>query len=205
MKDKNVIMAVEFLQDALKKLIDGNVSLDKLIITKALRSDYKNPDAIAHRVLADRIAERDPGNKPKSGDRIKYLFVEPIGASSTKGKSVLMGDRVETPEFVIAGKAKIDYNYYITNQLMNPMTQLFGLALEQIYLSTKKGGGVSIIEYNKMIQQLKTQFGDDMEVFNKQKEKYCSKQIEKLIFNDLLLSITQQKNNQRNILGFLRK
>ena len=27
----------------------------------------KNPSQIAHRVLADRIAQRDPGNKPKPG------------------------------------------------------------------------------------------------------------------------------------------
>jgi len=44
-------------------------------ITKSLRSTYKNPDQIAHKVLADRIAKRDPGNKPKSGDRIPYVYI----------------------------------------------------------------------------------------------------------------------------------
>jgi hypothetical protein len=43
--------------------------MDKLFITE-LRSFYKNPAQIAHRLAEDWYA--DPGNKPKSGDRI-YL------------------------------------------------------------------------------------------------------------------------------------
>jgi len=38
--------------------------MDYFIITKTLRSYYKNPDQIAHNVLAQRIGKRDPGNKP---------------------------------------------------------------------------------------------------------------------------------------------
>ena len=46
----------------------------KFIISKSLRGYYKNPDAIAHKVLADRMAERNPGNKPKPNDRIPYMY-----------------------------------------------------------------------------------------------------------------------------------
>ena len=45
------------------------------MITKALRGYYKNPGGIAHKVLADRMAERDPGNKPKANDRIPYAYI----------------------------------------------------------------------------------------------------------------------------------
>ena len=41
-----------------------------------MRGYYKNPQSIAHKVLADRMAERDPGNKPKSNDRIPYAYID---------------------------------------------------------------------------------------------------------------------------------
>jgi DNA polymerase elongation subunit (family B) len=193
MKEQNVMEAVKFLRKSLRDLIDGNVPLEKLIITKALRSDYKKPETIAHKVLADRIGERDPGNKPKSGDRIKFLYVQPN--AGLKGK-ILMGDRIETPDFVISGKAKIDYMHYVTNQLMNPMTQLFGLALEQIY--SEKVSRLS--NYHKVIDGLKRQFTNDLENFNKQKEKYCSNEIERLIYTPILNEIANIVNRQNNIM-----
>ena len=49
---------------------DGGFPMNDFIITKSLRGYYKNPQGIAHKVLADRMGERDPGNKPKAGDRI---------------------------------------------------------------------------------------------------------------------------------------
>jgi hypothetical protein len=48
-----------------------------------LRSNYKNPAQIAHKVLADRMGKRDPGNKPSSGDRIPFVYIE------TKNKNAL--------------------------------------------------------------------------------------------------------------------
>ena len=70
MNKKNVEMSIKFLRDELYKLLDGKFPLDMLIITKSLRGYYKNPDSIAHKVLADRMGVRDPGNKPSSNDRI---------------------------------------------------------------------------------------------------------------------------------------
>jgi hypothetical protein len=111
-----------------------------------------------------------------------------------------MGDKIETPEFIISGKAKIDYIHYITNQLMNPMTQLFSLALIQIY----QRSSLSINKYNNTIEQLKKQFGDDIENFNKQKDKYCAKEIEKLIFEPILIKVKNKINGQSDILKFFK-
>jgi len=47
-----------------------------LIISKSLKGDYANPTQIAHKVLADRIGERDAGNKPLPSDRIQYCFIQ---------------------------------------------------------------------------------------------------------------------------------
>ena len=54
--------------------MDEKQPLDMFVITKSL-SDVINPQSIAHKVLADRIAFRDPGNKPKPNDRIPMLIL----------------------------------------------------------------------------------------------------------------------------------
>jgi len=119
--------AVLFVKQQLKRLVNKQILMSDLIITKSLRSGYKNPLQIAHKVLADRIGVRDPGNKPKSGDRIKYVYID-----IPRKKGQLQGDRIETPEFIEKNKLEIDYAFYITNQLMKPIAQVFELVLENI-------------------------------------------------------------------------
>ena len=60
----------------LKRLFAGNMNMNKLIITKTLRSNYKNPNQIAHKVLADRMDRRNPGEGPQSNDRVPYVYID---------------------------------------------------------------------------------------------------------------------------------
>jgi hypothetical protein len=46
--------------------------------------------------------------------------------------SDLQGDRVETPAFIREKSLEPDYEYYILHQLMNPLSQLFGIFAEEI-------------------------------------------------------------------------
>ena len=96
-----------------------------------MRSNYKNPKQIAHKVLADRIGIRDPGNKPRSGDRIPYAYIV------NPDKKALQGDRIETPTFIKDNDLQLDYAHYITNQIMKPLLQVFALVLEQILVIIK--------------------------------------------------------------------
>lgn len=149
------------MDKSLQELIDGKVSMDKLSITKALRSDYKNPNQIGHKVLADRIGKRDPGNKPKPGDRMKFVFIV------NDNSKALMGDKIETPEYIIENKLKIDYSHYITNQLMKPIQQLFGLAVEQIWELQNKQSQIKT--YKKDILKIQQDYSN-MEDFMKKKK-----------------------------------
>ena len=121
MKEKNIDDAVKFLENCLQNIVDEKYNIDKLIITKSLRGHYKNPKQIAHKVLADRIGKRDPGNKPSSGDRIPFVYIK------TQNKKALQGDKIETPQFIAENKLKPDYAHYITNQIMKPVLQIFAL------------------------------------------------------------------------------
>jgi DNA polymerase elongation subunit (family B) len=195
-KQNNLEGSIKFLNDSLNDLIAGKVPMDKLAITRALRSDYKNPNQIAHKVLANRIGERDPGNKPKPGDRVKYLFVV-----NDKPKA-LMGERIETPEFILSSKVKIDYTHYITNQLMKPLQQLFGLAVELIWEHQRKPSAIKT--YKKDIEIMEKECCGDWELYMKKKEKYCSAKVKTLLFDKVLNQISNEKNKMQPITNFFR-
>ena len=72
MKQKSIPVSIKFLHDCLNDLINENYSIDKLLVTKSLRGYYKNPNQIAHKVLAERIGLRESGNKPGAGDRNSF-------------------------------------------------------------------------------------------------------------------------------------
>jgi DNA polymerase elongation subunit (family B) len=196
MKENNLERAIEFLNTSLNDLVDGKVSMDKLAITKALRSGYKNPNQIGHKVLADRIGKRDPGNKPKAGDRMKFVFIV------NDQPKALMGDKIETPEYIIDNKLKIDYTHYITNQLMKPLQQLFGLALEQLWEMQNKKAAIKT--YRTEMSNMAFEY-PDIEVFMKKKEKYCSAKIKALLFDKVLNRIYNEKNKIQTITSFFKR
>jgi DNA polymerase elongation subunit (family B) len=196
MAGENVSATIEYLNRAMTDLVEGRVPIEKLMLTRSLRSDYKNPNQIAHKVLADRIGKRDPGNKPKSGDRLKFAFIV------NSNPRALLGERIETPEFIAENRLKIDYNYYITNQLMKPLQQLFGLAIEQIYIERGRSD-TTLRSHRRELQKLQREF-PDMELYMKKREIYCSKEIKKLLFDDMLSHIQNKRTGNKEITSFFR-
>jgi DNA polymerase elongation subunit (family B) len=120
--------AIRVVKEKVRDLVDGKMKLSQLTITKSLRSEYKTTPP-AHKVLANRIAERDPGNAPASGERIGYVYILPHGAQA---ESKLQGDRVETPDWIEKHGLQPDAEYYIQHQLYNPLAQLFAIMLEKM-------------------------------------------------------------------------
>ena len=208
---RNVEDSKKYFKSAVKDLLDGNVDISQLVISKTVRTDYSNPTQIAHKVLADRMGERDPGNKPQSNDRIPYCYIETsnlkckicnskvnpdkckcttcmgifcyyhLGNHLSECKKIcrfcrveeglqrcgtctgyycrgcfkkhqlrtdkykkqhndkckkilptklLQGDTIEHPQYITDNKLKIDYNYYLTNQIEKPVFQIFELVMK---------------------------------------------------------------------------
>ena len=126
---RDVIGAFHFVKEKCMELVEGKASLGQLTVTKSLRADYADPARIAHKALADRITIRDPGNAPAAGDRIGYVY---IAAKAGQEASKLQGERIETPQFIKEHGLIPDYRHYIEHQLQNPISQAFGLLLEQV-------------------------------------------------------------------------
>ena len=125
LNQQDLELSIKFLREELQDLVNGKTDLKDLVLSKTLRGFYKDPSKIAHRVLADRIGERDLGNKPATNDRIQYVYIKSKDAK-------LQGDRIETPEYIIEKKLEPDYLHYITNQIMKPVLQLYVLALKDL-------------------------------------------------------------------------
>ena len=209
---RNIEDSKVFFYDSIKNLLEGKVDISQLIVSKTVKTDYSNPNQIAHKVLADRMGDRDPGNKPQSNDRIPYCFIETsnlvckicnVKVSPDKCKCIncmylycskhlfnhreeckkicrfckindnslikcnictgwycnkcndkhhirtdkykkihhdkckkaltnklLQGDTIEHPLYILDNSLKIDYNYYLTNQIQKPVYQIFELVMK---------------------------------------------------------------------------
>jgi DNA polymerase elongation subunit (family B) len=124
LQKQDLQMSIEFLKEELQDLVDGKTSINELVITKSIRASYKDPSKIAHKVLADRIGARDPGNRPSVNERIPFVYIK------TDNPNSLQGDRIENPEYIVENKLTPDYLHYITNQIMKPLIQLYALCLD---------------------------------------------------------------------------
>jgi DNA polymerase elongation subunit (family B) len=190
--------SVRFLKAHLQDLVDGKFPLEDLVITKTLKGHYKDPSKIAHKVLANRIAERQPGNAPQANDRIPYVYVQPVDKKSSA--KILQGERIEHPDFIRETKLKPDYTFYITNQIMNPVLQLYALALEQI-----DGYKLPKDHWDRVRQNLEKQFAESPIVEKKVREKLADmkeEEAKKLLFAPILRTLENKKNGQTEISNF---
>jgi DNA polymerase elongation subunit (family B) len=202
MKEKNIQKAIDYVYKCLQDLVDGNIPIEKLIITKSLRSFYKNPQGVAHKVLADRIGQRDPGNKPTSGDRIAFVYI--VTKNLEKGKKILQGDKIETPAFIKENNLQIDYSFYITNQIMKPLLQLFGLVLEDIWMSQKPPRRAKVTNLKKEIETIKAAEEDEKKC-EKKISKIKDKEVQALIFDKYLRETNNSKEGNQSVTKFFFK
>ena len=113
-----------------------------------------------------------------------------------------MGDKIETPEYVLEHKIQIDYTHYITNQLMKPLQQLLGLALVPIWEHQRKTS--TIMTFKKDVAKLEAEY-PDIEEFMKKREKYCSAKVKALLFDKILNKIENVRSGAQEITGFFGK
>ena len=113
--------------------------------------------------------------------------------TKNKDKKVLQGDKVEHPDYVIENKLKIDYGFYITNQLMKPISQIFALIIEQL------DGFKYKQDYYKEME--KTLLSSDMkkDTVETKIKNLKQKEAEKILFSDILRDI-DNANNSRQVI-----
>lgn len=196
MKEMNVNKAVEFVKSACRDMLDDKFDIGMFVLSKTLRDYYKDPEAIAHKVLADRMAERDPGNKPACNERIPYAYIqvdEKTLAVGSNGK-ILQGDKIEHVAYIQDKGLKLDYVTYIENQLIKPISQIFELVVRQI-----RGYPYHTTYLEDLRAQYMEKYKGDVE---KVAEKVSEKKqaiVYKLVFHDILMEAKNLKGGMSGI------
>lgn len=190
LREGNFDRLQEFFINEVRNLLDGNMSIEDLIISKTLKASYKNPDSIAHKALADRMAER--GNKPQSNDRIPYVYID-IGKPK-RGVKVLQGDKIEHPDYIMENKDKIkpDYLFYIEHQVKAPCMQLFGLILEKL-----AGYREGWMDWNKVSHLNGKKFDDKIKDMRE-------KEAEKLLLSRIVNDFSVKRDGGQSITNFFK-
>lgn len=126
LNEVDVDKAVEYIKTSISDLLKGKYPLYNFVTSKTLKSNYVDRKRIAHVVLADRMMERDPGSAPQINERVPYaaIVVE-------EKKGMLQGDRIEHPDYIIEKNLRVDYLFYLTNQIKNPTVQFLELLTDE--------------------------------------------------------------------------
>ena len=193
--DRDIDSSIDFLKDCINKILSGHFPMQYFIITKKLNAFYAFPDQIVHKALADRMGERDPGNKPQSNDRIPYVYV------NTKCAVKLQGDRVEHPDYIKENNLKIDYLFYITNQIVKPCCQVYALTLE----SLRKYGYRKESDY---FERLENKMRNDPKKYKNIREKIMtlkSDEAYKVLFEKRVKIEEGKKFGQKSITNYFKK
>lgn len=192
LKKQNISNAIEFLKTSLKRLTSGDFKMEDLVITKTLRTTYKDPSKIAHKVLADRMRDRDPGSAPQTSDRVPYVYIE----HDVKNKSLLQGDKIEHPSYILENNLNIDYIFYITNQLMKPICQLLSVALHDIPKSSTPE------LYSRKLKRYTMDYDGNLKKAKDKVNDLKQKEVQKLLFDDTLTKLNNKRNKNTEITDF---
>ena len=189
--------AVRFVQETGREMIDGKYDLNMFVISKTLREYYKDPESIAHKVLAMRMADRDPGNKPASNERIPYVYIK---IDEKPGVEYLQGDRIEHINYVREHKCKVDFEVILCNQIMKPVSQILELDLENIPGYPYRNDPAY---YINMENYYYNKFEGDLKKTAKKVSAMRQELVHKLVFEPLLIYCRQKASGVRSLESWL--
>jgi DNA polymerase delta subunit 1 len=119
--DRNVPAAIDYAKSTISDLLQNKMDISMLVITKSLGKSADDADYSArqaHVELAMRMRKRDAGSAPNVGDRVAYVIIQAAKGAPAYEKS-------EDPVWVLDHNLPIDTEYYLTNQLSNPLLRIF--------------------------------------------------------------------------------
>jgi len=108
---------LEFIEEQKKMLLEGQVPMEKLILSKRLADSYKNQN-LAHVAVRNKMRERAPGSEPQSGDRVQFVIL------THPDKKAQMFKKAESYEYARDNNLTLDYQYYLKHQFENPVKDL---------------------------------------------------------------------------------
>jgi len=136
---------IKFTKKSIRDIFKGNFPIKDFVTSKTIKdiNKYKttvkkdakgNPILvdgeeqnivnIAHVMLAQKMIKEKRANAPQTNDRVQFAYIE---MPKIRGHKLLQGEKIEHPDYIAENNLKIDYMFYITNQIMLPAIQFLEL------------------------------------------------------------------------------
>lgn len=113
--DKSMLDVFNIMLDYAKRLVDGNIPINELIISVSLSDEYKSDSAM----MAVFAQEQKLRGKPLSPGRVEFYVIKTKDVTDNIGKRL----RVWSPDEPLEGE--IDYEYYLESMFYKPLDNLF--------------------------------------------------------------------------------
>ncbi len=167
MRDTSRNLAIDVAKRHILMLLTNQHPLESYITSKALRSEYKNPDSQPHLQVATKIHQRR-GYPVPSGERVPYVFVE-----SADHPDGLQAQRAEDPAFVAAHGLVIDRLHYLDSQLAGPIETLLDVLQPGTYAELMASEDIK-----PLVDQLRTARADAITTARRIRKNTANKQRE---------------------------
>lgn len=165
MINKSSELAVAAAQQHVLEFVRGNIPLEKLVMSKSLRSGYKNASQ-PHVAVAEKLRQRRGGIPVPLGERVQYVFIKPNDPRS------LQTERAEDPEYVKENGTPLDLLYYLDHQVLPPLTGLLELLTEDPVKA------VMTPEIDDIVQKLRAELTQEIKVSKRVKTNAKNRQYE---------------------------
>ena len=116
--------AMEYVRGEILRMLNGDVEFDEYIMSKSLRSNYKNTN-LPHLIVAKK-RQRRGGTPFHSGERVPFVYTQ-----TDSDMDLGISQRAEDAEWAKDNQIPIDTLYYIKNQVMTPLVTLLQLHYKQ--------------------------------------------------------------------------
>lgn len=171
MYQKDPDAAVEAARQHVAALLRGSHSIDKFVVSKALRGDYKN-DKQPHLYVAKKLEQRR-GYPVPSGTRVPYVFIDDPDANP----DCLQAEKAEDPGYAAQHGLKLDVLYYLDHQVLSPV-----VALLEVLMDTPQLAICDHESVKPMLDALRARKGEAVKTFKRVRKNTANKQHEITFF-----------------------
>jgi DNA polymerase delta subunit 1 len=120
--DRDPTSAKEYCKRELSKLLNNQVDISQLVISKGLtKEEYAGKQA--HVEVNKKIKKRHPGEEYSLGDRIPYVLTQQL-QKSEGGKKTNISTKAEDPIYALERNLQLDTTHYIA-MIEKPLMRIF--------------------------------------------------------------------------------
>lgn len=158
--------ALDVARQHIAGVLSGGVPVEKFVVSKALRGDYKN-NKQPHLYVARKLAQRR-GYPVPSGTRVPYVFVE-----DRANPECLQAEKAEDPAHAVEHGLPLDVLYYLEHQIMSPVVALLEVLVD--------GPEAAVFDHESVkphLDALRRQHAEDVKVARRVKKNRLNHQPE---------------------------